>query len=76
VLTDDGRKLAQSIQEGEAIAVSNGSFKHSFGTVAWIVQSADGDSELQGRAIFPGLENDNSPFQSELTGHQGLLFKD
>jgi hypothetical protein len=68
VIQEEGSHIAQSILEGDAIAVSDGSFKNSVGTAAWIIQSSEGESAMEGRAICPGIDADQSSYQSELNG--------
>ena len=38
---DQGREIAHAIQQGTAIAVSDGSFKDSFGTAGWTLRGCD-----------------------------------
>lgn len=37
-ITDEGRVIANTIIHGEAIAISDGSFKDLYGTAAWVFE--------------------------------------
>jgi hypothetical protein len=48
--------------------VSDGSFKDSYGTAAWIIKGSGGDNPL-----CPGLENDHSSYRSKLAGIYAII---
>jgi hypothetical protein len=50
--------MIEAIQEGSAMAISDGSYKNTFGTVAWTIGNPDTTSLLSGQAVCPG-EADN-----------------
>jgi hypothetical protein len=52
-------------------AVSDGSFKESFGTAAWTINVSD-QCVLNGHCITPGNPSDQSAYRSKLTGIYGI----
>jgi hypothetical protein len=58
---------------GTIMAVSDGSFKGSFGTAAWTIGITDHDHYVSGRVVCPGDANTHSSYQSELTGLYVIL---
>ena len=69
----DGADVVAAIIAGTAIAVSDGSFKDSFGTSAWTVRGDTSDQFLTGVNVVPGSDEDQSAFRSELAGIYGIL---
>jgi len=70
-MVDDGKPLAEAIANGLAatiIAVSDGSFKQTFGTASWTVGTEDHSHLLWGSVVCPGGASDQSAYRSELTG--------
>jgi hypothetical protein len=66
--------IVHAIQQGEAIAVSDGSFKDTCGTAAWVIEGESSDGRLLGKAIAPGGSCDQSPYRSELAGIAATIF--
>jgi len=60
--------MAEAIQEGSAMAISNGSYKNTFGTVAWTIGNPDTTSFLSGQAVCPGKADDMDLYRTELAG--------
>jgi hypothetical protein len=56
---------------GTIQAVSDGSFKDSHGTAAWLLEVAP-DCTIYGLAVVPGCGSDQSAYRSELTGLYGI----
>jgi hypothetical protein len=72
-ITDEGRAIANAIAQGEAIAVSNGSFKDLYGTVAWGFEGANDTGQISGAVVVPGSAKDQSSYRSELAGIYSIL---
>jgi hypothetical protein len=68
VLQDDGDIVAEAIRNRTAIAVSDGSFKDTYGTAAWVLEGDSSDGRIVGRVIAPGNDVDHSAYRSELSG--------
>jgi hypothetical protein len=51
--------LAQDIQQGNAIAISDGSFKNTYGMAAWVIEGTLQQNQLVGRTIAPGEDVSN-----------------
>ena len=67
-MSDEGQNIASAIKEGAAIAVSDGSYKETFGTAAWVIEGSDDQGRISGRVITPGGSESQSPYRSELKG--------
>jgi len=67
----DVTKLAQSLRDGSAIAVSDGSYKSTYGTASWWIEAQG--SSISGDALVPGLGDAQSSYRSELTGLYAIL---
>jgi hypothetical protein len=70
---DNGAAIAQAILTGQAIAVSDGAFKDSRGTAAFIIEGASRLGRLVGVNIVPGEDESQTAYRSELTGIVGIL---
>jgi hypothetical protein len=51
-MEDNGLTIATAIQAGHAIAVSDGSFKDSQGTAAFVIEGADSSGRESGSTLF------------------------
>ena len=58
----DLAKLAYAIQQGEVIAVSDGSFQDTYGTAALVIEGETSSVRLLGKVIAPGGPQDQSPY--------------
>jgi hypothetical protein len=70
-IVQDGRELAKAIQTGASasvIAISDGSFKNTYGTAAWSIGTVEQEGLLAGKVVCPGGEKDQSSYRSELMG--------
>ena len=73
-LSDDGIVIAQALIQGTAIAVSNGSFKDSQGTSAFIIEGGSKQGRLVGVNLIPRDESSQSQYRrSELGGVASIL---
>jgi hypothetical protein len=75
-LKNDGKDLADAIVSGSdvsIIAVSDGSFKDTFGTAAWTIGTETEEHLIAGKAICPGGPDHQSSYRSELTGLYAIL---
>jgi hypothetical protein len=70
---DNGLMIAEALRNGTAVAVSDGSFKDSQGTSAFVVEGTTGQGRLIGVNVIPGEEKSQSPYRSELGGVAGIL---
>jgi hypothetical protein len=70
---DNGLTIAEALQAGNAIAVSDGSFKESQSTAAFVIEGAASYGRLVGVNVIPGEEDSQSPYRSELGGVAGIL---
>jgi hypothetical protein len=71
-VADSGQTLAASIHRGHAIAVSDGSFKDEFGTVAYVLEGATAANRIVGALAVPGAPEDQSSYHSEIAGLYGI----
>jgi hypothetical protein len=60
--------LVDAINEGRAIAISDGSHKNKWGTASWRIMSDTNEDERAGLHVTPGKKDDHSAFRSELGG--------
>ncbi len=72
-LTDDGSTIAQAIQDGDAIAISDGSFHEQFGTASWVIEGTDSKGRIVGEVLVPGTSRDQSAYRSELAGIYSIM---
>lgn len=72
-MEDDGITIAQALQNKEAIAVSDGSFKDDYGTAQWILEGKNSHGRMVGQVITPGGPCNHSSYRSELSGIYSIL---
>jgi hypothetical protein len=65
---DSSLTLAQAIESGHAIAVSDGAFKNTYGMAAWAIEGLDPVNCFRGQTIAPGDSDSQSPYRRKLTG--------
>jgi len=58
--------LIQAIYNGQAVAVSDGTFKDQAGAVAWMIEGHMAEHQLLGTGLTPGHPDDQSAYWSEL----------
>jgi hypothetical protein len=56
----------EAIHEGSAIAISDGSYKNSFGTASWTIGNLEVAALLSGKAVCPGAEPDMDSYRRYL----------
>lgn len=68
-------EICDSITQGTAKAVSDGSFlsSHGIGSAAWIIESPTQTHQCKGKINCPGPSNIQSPHRSELIGILGVI---
>jgi hypothetical protein len=75
-IASDCSELVDGIKagfKGTIMAISDGSFKDTYGTAAWTIGVTDGDQYISGQVICPGDGTDHSSYRSELTGIYVIL---
>ena len=67
-------QLLSSLQNGTAVAVSDGSYypDTQIGSCGWIIASTNGGEWIQGGGIIPGDKKDQCSHRSELGGQVGI----
>ena len=66
---DDGRYIATAIHNGEAIAVSDGSYKDGKAAAACIIEGAENQKHrITATSTSPGEDNIQDAYRAELTG--------
>ena len=70
-------RLVQSIQDGTAIGVSDGSYNpdKDLGTAAWRIEAEGAQDFIEGCCRVPGPKNMQSAYRSELVGQLAILQK-
>jgi len=69
----DEQALLEALQEGTAMAISDGSYKDPFGTATWTIGDIDTISIISGRAVCPGSPDNNNAYRSKLSGLYCIL---
>lgn len=74
-LPNNMQEICDSIIQGTAKAVSDGSYlsSHGIGSAAWIIESSDQSHQCKGKIHCPGPSNIQSPHRSELIGILGMI---
>ena len=72
---DQGEYLAESIRQGTAIAVSDGSchLVEQFSTSAFIMEGPDSQHRWKGVNVTPGMAKDHCSYRSELSGIYAII---
>ena len=74
---DEGQAMAEAIQQGLAIAVSDGSYAQGRSTSAFIITKRHRDgrmfSNVTGSNIVPGLQDEQDSYRAEIGGVMGIL---
>ncbi len=65
--------LIQVIQDGQAMAVSDGMFKDQAGAVVWMIEGCTAADHLWGTGLTLGQLEDQSVYQSKLFGLWSIL---
>jgi hypothetical protein len=72
-MTDDGAHVAKSITENDAYAISDGSYKDTYGTAVWLIKGIAGVNTISVCVLCPGLDEVYSSYRSELSGIYALF---
>jgi hypothetical protein len=67
--------LFWDLHHNTAQMVTDGSYKDSDGTAAWIIESQDGTEFIMGLSLVPGPCNIQNAYRSELTGILAILLQ-
>ena len=70
---DNGATLAIGILQGQATAVSDGSYKQGLGTSGFILQGCQRKLGILGSNIVLGNTNEQSSYRSKLAGILGSI---
>ena len=65
--------IVNDIISGNAIGVSDGSFKDEFGTAAWVIEDSTGKQSIIGRLVTPGFPSNHSAYRSEISGVYAMV---
>jgi DNA mismatch repair ATPase MutS len=61
-VADGGAVIAETIRQGIAVAVCDGSFKDAFGTAAYVLEGATMEKRMVVVLVTPGKSSDQSPY--------------
>jgi len=67
-------QLAESIINGQAVAVSNGSFQDQHGSAEWTIESKSSQHWIVSKGRTPGTSTDQSAYWSKLFGLWGIFW--
>jgi len=67
------QELKQAIQQGVAVAVSDGSYQLEAGAAVWTIEGCMADNRIRRAGKTPGTETDHSAYHSKLFGLWGIL---
>jgi hypothetical protein len=67
------QRIVDSIREGTVTAVSDGSYKDTFGTAAWVLLAEETVAYITGCMLYPGAARDHSSYRSILDGLYSVL---
>lgn len=71
--TQNEAGLLTALREGTAMAISDGSYKDTYGTAAWMIGDPDTVSFISGKSICPGAACDHDAYRSELAGIHSII---
>ncbi len=72
---DNFSTIAKALSNRTAITVSNGSFRSTYGTAAWVIEGNNSMGWIVGRVISLSSGTDQSPYRSELAQiYAGMKF--
>ena len=66
--TDNGETIAAALQDGSAIAVSDGSYKEGRAAASWVLEGRDSVGRIEGPCLVPGTATDKDSYRAELSG--------
>jgi len=65
--------IVQAIQDGKALAVSDGSYKDGQGVAVWTIEGHSGQDKITGACLVLGTPDDHSAFCCKFNGDPGDL---
>lgn len=65
--------IIESIKDGTALGVNNGSFTCEFGTTCWMIENGSGTERIVGLIDVPGFNDEHDAYKSELAGLYGIV---
>lgn len=72
LMTESIDNIIESIKDGTAVWVSDGSFQNSFGTACWILENGTETERIIGLIDVPGTRDEHNAYRSELAGLYGI----
>jgi hypothetical protein len=66
-------RLLEALKDGTAMAISDGSYKDTFGTAAWTIGNQETASIIAGKAVCPGAACDHDAYRGELAGIYSIM---
>jgi hypothetical protein len=73
MVADGGQTLADAICRGQAIAVSDGSYKDELSTAAYVLEGSTSVNQIVVVLAVPGMPDDQSSYCSKLAGLYGIV---
>ena len=71
--TYDGGLIAEALQAGHCVGISDWSFKDEYGTACWVIEGETPQGRIFGPCITLGNAKDQSACRSELAGLYGIV---
>jgi hypothetical protein len=72
--SDNGRAVAEAIQQSTCLCVSDGSFKHMRSTFGFLLEGPAGEpGRIYGTSAVPGARQDQDSYRGKLGGIMGVL---
>ena len=71
--SNNGNTIARAIQQNNAIAVSDGSYKDGFGTAACVIEGETKRGRIRGTNVVPGPIKDGDSHRCELAGLYAII---
>ena len=65
--------ILDSLRDGTAVGVSDGSYKDNFGTACWILENNTGTERIVGLIDVPGHDDEHDAYRSEIAGLYGIV---
>ena len=72
ICDDNGATIAEAIRNGEANAISDGSFNFPYGTSSMVIEGSNQSGRVQADNVVPGHAN-QSAYRSELAGLYAIV---
>ena len=72
-LYDNGATIAEASRNGEATAISDGSFDFPYGTSSMVIEGSNQFGRVRANNVVPGHADDQSAYCSELAGLYAIV---